>query len=290
MILVRLRGCAGLDDSWQKFPDDSIHLRQSATAAQCSIDRRRRSVPQAGRLPPFATGSPQLSLEDVGEIADQFVALDEHELATGMAARFHADMMAFPADKRKEELLKRSKPWAKGVAVIGTTCVEVENIHGANRRRAAAGGQTVEVATLGGMAMASQLRTDMLSTQIAAGAIQDSDSKHQKVIADLDEHATLLRKETAESLHRKEWFARQRTLGSSRQVHNSMGEVKSDFGKLSPDDMNEYIRRANLLSNRKQVLLPVQDGCGTPSGPRNNPWQPSESPMWLPLPQHSRKR
>ena len=34
------------------------------------------------------------------------------------------------------------------------------------------GGQTVDVAILGGMAMASHLRTDMLSTQIVAGAIQ----------------------------------------------------------------------------------------------------------------------
>ena len=71
-ILVRLRGCADLDDSWRKFPEDLILLRQSATAAQCSIDRRQRSVQQAGRLPLFATGSPQLSLEDVGEIADKF--------------------------------------------------------------------------------------------------------------------------------------------------------------------------------------------------------------------------
>ena len=78
----------------------------------------------------------------------------------------------FPADKRTEELLKRSKPWAKGAAVIGTTCVEVENIHGANCRRAAAGGQTVEVATLGRMAMASRLRTDMLSAQIVVANIR----------------------------------------------------------------------------------------------------------------------
>ena len=108
MILVRLRGCEGLDDLWHIFPDDLILLRQSATAAQCSIDRRQRSVQQAGHLPLFATGSPQLTLEDVGEIADQFLALVEHKLAAGMAARFHADMMAFPADRRKEELLNRS--------------------------------------------------------------------------------------------------------------------------------------------------------------------------------------
>ena len=161
----------------RKFLDGLIFLRQSATAAQCNIDRRQRSVQQAGHLQFLATGSPQLTLVDVGEIANKLLALDKHKLATGMAARFHADVMAFPVDKRNEELLKRSKPWAKGAAVIGTTCVEVENIHGANRRRAAAGGQTVEVATLGGMVMASHLRTDMLSTQIAAGAIQDSDRK-----------------------------------------------------------------------------------------------------------------
>ena len=82
--------------------------------------------------------------------------------------------------------------------------------------------------------MASRLRTDMLSAQIAAGAIQDSDSKHQKVIADLDEHATLLRIETAESLHRNDCLNRQRNLGVSRPVHNNMGELNSDFWKVEP--------------------------------------------------------
>ena len=75
--------CEDLDDLWQKIPDGLILLRQSATAAQCSIDRRQRSVQQAGHLPLFATGSPQLSHGDVGEIANKFLAFGQAQTSGG---------------------------------------------------------------------------------------------------------------------------------------------------------------------------------------------------------------